>query len=178
MLLDLLDGLSLRLSRLGLWISGILLVYMVIHVAIEIVLRSFFDTSTFSLDEFVGYAIGAMTFLSLGHTFRIEKHIRVGILKGALSGMSRLIVELICIGFTFAVTLFLTRYIWRSLARDWQRGTVSPTLTETPIWLIETAFFVGLVIFLIQLLASAGIAIRQGVVIPQQENSSDGSRES
>jgi TRAP-type mannitol/chloroaromatic compound transport system permease small subunit len=69
----------------------------------------------------------------------------------------------LCITFTFGITLFLARYIWRTLARDFTRGTVSPTLTETPIWLIDGAIFVGLMLFLAQLLSSAFLAITQGV---------------
>ncbi len=49
------------------------------------------------------------------------------------------------------------------LARDFGRGTVSPTLTETPIWLIDSAIFIGLVLFMMQLLASAFLTVKEGV---------------
>lgn len=144
-------------------ISSALLVYIVGHITLEIAMRYFFESSTFSMDEFVGYAIGAMTFLSLAHTFRYRKHIRVSILQSFVKGRVALAVELLCIAFTFGITLFLARYIWRTLERDFTRGTVSPTLTETPIWMVDAVIFVGLVLFLSQLLASAVLAIRDGV---------------
>lgn len=150
-------------GNLAVWISAGLLVYIVCHITVEIVLRSFFATSTFSMDEFVGYAIGSMTFLSLAHTFRHRKHIRVSILQSFIKGRAVIAVELLCITFTFGITLFLARYIWRTLARDFSRGTVSPTLTETPIWLIDSAIFIGLVLFLAQLISSAFLAVTQGV---------------
>ncbi len=150
-------------GNLAVWISAALLVYIVCHISVEIVLRSFFATSTFSMDEFVGYAIGSMTFLSLAHTFRHRKHIRVSILQSFISGRTAIAVELICITFTFGITLFLARYIWRTLARDFGRGTVSPTLTETPIWLIDSTIFIGLVLFMSQLLSSAFLAVTEGV---------------
>lgn len=150
-------------GNLAIWVSAALLVYIVCHISVEIVLRSFFVTSTFSMDEFVGYAIGSMTFLSLAHTFRHRKHIRVSILQSFIKGRAAIAVELMCITFTFGITLFLARYIWRTLARDYTRGTVSPTLTETPIWLIDSAIFIGLVLFMTQLLASAFLTIKQGV---------------
>ena len=151
-------------GNLAVWISAALLVYIVCHISVEIVLRSFFATSTFSMDEFVGYAIGSMTFLSLAHTFRHRKHIRVSILQSFIKGRAAISVELICIAFTFGITLFLARYIWRTLARDFTRGTVSPTLTETPIWLIDSAIFIGLVLFMSQLLASAFLTVKDGVL--------------
>jgi TRAP-type C4-dicarboxylate transport system permease small subunit len=150
-------------GNLAVWISAALLVYIVCHISVEIVLRSFFATSTFSMDEFVGYAIGSMTFLSLAHTFRHRKHIRVSILQSFIKGRAAIAIELICIAFTFGITLFLARYIWRALARDFTRGTVSPTLTETPIWLIDSAIFIGLILFMTQLLASSFLTVKDGV---------------
>lgn len=150
-------------GSIAIWISAALLVYIVCHISVEIVLRSFFDRSTYSMDEFVGYAIGSMTFLSLAHTFRNRKHIRVSIMQSLVSGRVAIAVELICLAFTFGIVLFLARYIWRTLARDFARGTVSPTLTETPIWLIDSAIFIGLVLLLSQLIASAILAIAEGV---------------
>lgn len=151
----------------AMWISSALLVYMVVHINLEIILRVLFDTSTFSIDEFVGYAVGAMTFLALAHTFQQRKHVRVTVLQGYATGRLAVAVELICIALTFGVTMFLTRYIWRTLARDFSRGTVSPTLTETPIWLIDATIFLGLSLFLVQLLATALITLRDGVQKPE-----------
>ena len=155
-------------GSLAIWISAGLLVYIVCHVSVEIVLRSIFDSSTFSMDEFVGYAIGSMTFLSLAHTFKNRKHIRVSITQSFVGGRLAVAVELLCIAFTFGIVLFLARYIWRTLARDFSRGTVSPTLTETPIWLIDSAIFIGLVLLLSQLLASAYLAVAEGVPNDQE----------
>lgn len=158
-----LDRLTLITSTGAMWIAAALLVYMVLHINAEIVLRVFFDSSTFSMDEYVGYAIGAMTFLALAHTFRERKHVRVTLLQKGISDRLAIFVELVCIAFAFAAGLFLARFIWRTLARDFSRGSVSPTLTETPIWIIDAAIFIGVVLFLAQLLASAFLTIRDGV---------------
>lgn len=131
-----------------------LMVYMVLHISVEITLRSFFDASTYSMDEYVGYAVGAMTFLALADTFREGKHIRVGLLHTRLNARMAKVVEVLCILFTFGISLFLVRFIWRMLVRDYQRGSVSPTMNETPMWLIDGVIFVGLALFMIQLAAS------------------------
>ncbi len=151
MLLRSLDKFAAKLSLIGAWISAALLVYMVLHVLVEIFMRVILDSSTFSLDEFVGYAVASMTFLSLGHAFREKSLIRVNILTNSLSGISRKIIDIICILLTISVILFFARYVWRSLYRNWERGTVSTTLMETPIWIVELVFFVGLIIFVIQM---------------------------
>ena len=149
-----LENFAERLSLFGAWVSAFLLVYMVCHILTEIFFRTVLDSSTYSLDEFVGYAVAAMTFLSLGHAFQRKSLIRVNILTNAIQGKLFQFVEVLCIIFTFSIMAFFARYIWRSLARNFERGTVSPTLTETPIWIVETVFFIGLCIFLIQMLVS------------------------
>lgn len=150
-------------SRAAMAVAKVLLIYMVLHILLEILLRSFFATSTYSMDEYVGYAIGTMTFLSLSHTFAARRHIRVGILQTFLRGQAAVAVEIVCIVLTFAITLFLARFVWRMLARDFLRGSVSPTLNQTPIWLIEAAIFTGLVLFLMQLVASVLETLQDGV---------------
>ncbi len=163
MIIDRLVRLNNTLGTVAIWASSLLLVYVVIHITIEIIARSFFDLSTHSVDEFVGYAIGAMTFLSLAYTFRNQKHVRVTILQSFVRGKTAVLAEIICIVLTFAITAFLARYVFRTLARDWERGTVSPTLTETPIWIVDSLILLGLVLFMTQLLSSLALAIRDGV---------------
>lgn len=150
-------------------VAATLLVYMVIHIILEIVLRNFFATSTNTMSEYVGYATGAMAFLALGHTFVSRKHVRVSILRRFLAGKTAIIVELFCIAATFAVFAFMARYIWIILARDFVRGSVSPGLVPTPTWYIAAAVFAGLVIFLIQLIASAIDTVINGVPEEQIE---------
>ena len=159
MFLNWLEKLAERISLIGAYISAFLLVYMVCHILVEIFFRTVLDSSTYSLDEFVGYAVGAMTFLSLGHAFQRKALIRVNILTNSIKGITSQIVEVLCILFTFFIISFFARYVWRSLTRNFERGTVSPTLTETPIWMVETVFFVGLSIFLFQMSVTAIIII-------------------
>jgi len=163
LIIDRLVRLNNTLGTAAIWAACLLLVYVVVHITIEIIARSFFDLSTHSVDEFVGYAIGAMTFLSLAYTFRSQKHIRVTILQSFVRGKLAVLVEVFCIVMTFAITVFLARYVFRTLVRDWERGTVSPTLTETPIWIIDSLILLGLVLFMIQLLSSLVLAIRDGI---------------
>jgi TRAP-type C4-dicarboxylate transport system permease small subunit len=152
-------------------VAAILMVYMVIHIDVEIILRNFFGKSTNSMNEFVGYATGAMTFLALAHTFVRRKHVRVSLIRRFLPSSAAVAVELICIASTFLVFLFMTWYVWGILARDFLRGSVSPTLTETPTWYIAAAVFVGLVFFLVQLVSSAIDTMINGV--PEEQTEGD-----
>ena len=106
MILSWLEKFAEKLSLCGAWVSAFLLVYMVCHILVEIFFRTVLDSSTYSLDEFVGYAVGAMTFLSLGHTFQRKALIRVNILTNSIKGLTSQIVEVLCIVFTFFIISF------------------------------------------------------------------------
>lgn len=163
--LKLFHGINRIAGNAGLVLAALLLIYMVCHISLEIVLRAFFASSTYAMDEYVGYAVGAMTFFALAHTFRSGRHIRVNLLISGLYGRAAVVVEVICILFTFAIGLFLARFIWRILVRDFTRGSVSPTMHETPMWIIDAAIFAGLVLFLVQLAASLIETLQTGKTV-------------
>lgn len=158
------NAVALACSTLGVWVSAGLLIYMVVHVNVEIVLRGFFGSSTNSMSEFVGYSMGAMTYLSLSHTLRSRKHVRVSLIRMFRTRAVTVGVELLCLGLTFLVFAFVTWHVWTILQRDFLRGSVSPTLIQTPTWYIDAAVFTGLVFLLVQLLSSAIDAICDGVL--------------
>lgn len=157
------NAVSAFCSGLGIWVSAGLLIYMVVHVNLEIILRSFFGRSTNSMGEFIGYAMAAMTYLSIAHTLKSRKHVRVSLIRALPSPRLAVAVELFCLTVTFAIFAFVASNIWTILRRDFLRGSVSPTLIETPTWYIDTAIFTGLVFLLVQILSSAIDAVFDGV---------------
>jgi len=166
----LLDTISKRVGQAGLVVASLLIVYMLVHILLEIVLRTFFATSTFSMDEYVGYALCGLAFFALSDTFRERRHIRVNILFGFIGRRTRLVVELLCHVLTFWMMSFLAQYIWRALVRDYTRGSVSPTIMATPLWIIDAVIFTGICMLLLQIFCSfLGILI-YGV----QEDQSEG----
>jgi TRAP-type C4-dicarboxylate transport system permease small subunit len=153
---------ALRLAHAVSWLSrgaavlaAALMVYVLAHILYEIVLRVFFASSTFVLDEFVGYAVGAMTFLALAHTLDHGTHIRVDLAIGRLRGRARRIGELFSVVATFAVTLFALSALWKTWMRNIERGAVSESVAEVPLWIPQAGLILGLVLLLLQLFAYA-----------------------
>ena len=70
-------------------------------------------------------------------------------------------VELVCIGACFSVFALIWVNFWNSIVRNFNRGTVSETVAEVPMWIPEGLLLLGLTIFLLQLLAYA-IRVVQG----------------
>ena len=140
-------------SRFAGRVSAAILVAMVAHIVLEIVLRGFFHTSTFVVDEYVGYGVAAMTFLSLAYAFEEGSLIRVNLLLVRLRGRPRHVVECFCVVATLGVTVFVATFFWRGVKRNWDRGAVSESMAETPLWIPEALVFAGLALFAVQLLA-------------------------
>ena len=140
-------------SRLAGAVAALLLVYIVAHIAYEIVLRTFFASSTFVLDEFVGYAVAAMTFLSLGHALDHGSLIRVDLAITRIKGRARRWVELFCIAVSFAMAGFCAWYVGKNALREWTRGSVSESIAAVPLWIPVGAVWLGLVLLMLQLFA-------------------------
>lgn len=148
-----LDRTITAISRVAGAFAALLLVYIVCHIGYEIILRSVFSSSTFVLDEFVGYAVAAMTFLSLGHALDHGSLIRVDLAITRLTGPVRRWVELFCIACSFFMAGVCAWYVGRNALREWTRGSVSESIAEVPLWIPVGAVWLGIVLLMLQLFA-------------------------
>ena len=148
-----LERLSYRLARLAVWLSAGILIYMVMHILLEIMLRVFFSKSTYVLDEFVAYATASITFLCLAYSLHDEALIRVNMLLSRFHGKPRLILELFSVATMIVIVIMVTYYFWvKTFWRDLVRGTVSESIAEVPLWIPEIFALIGLWLFGLQLI--------------------------
>ncbi|WP_163271846.1 TRAP transporter small permease subunit [Chelativorans alearense] len=143
-----------RLAAFGRLIAQVLIVYMMLHIMLEIMLRVFFRTSTYSMNEFVGYALAGMVFFGLAETFYQRRHVRVNLLIVALPPLGQRILDLSCLVATGLVMSGLTYVVWLTFQRNLERGSVSPSIMAVPTWIIDLVILTGLVLFLLQLVVT------------------------
>lgn len=141
------------ISRMAAAIAAIVLVGMVALILYEIILRYFFASSTFVLDEFVGYGVATCTFLALGYSLEHGSLIRVNVLLNRMSGKSRRAIEAFCAAVTMVVVGMFIWYFWIRVIRHWTRGTTSSSIAQVPMWIPEGAVLLGLAVFWLQLFA-------------------------
>ena len=142
-------------SRAAAILAGVIIIYMVCHILLEIFVRSVFSTSTFALDELIGYSVAACAYLGLGYTLENGGLIRVNLVLSKinpLSGARKVIEIFCCIGTLIAMGLPLW-YFGRSVIKKYESGYTSGTMLNAEQWIPESFLLVGLVIFWIQLLA-------------------------
>ena len=145
------DRAMTRAGRWLSWVSAALIVYMLVHIMIEIVLRAFFDTSTFVLEEFVGYALGAMIFLALAATHTEDRLIRVNLLKNILGPRGREIADAFANLAALAACLLLFGALYNIFTRNWRFGITSSSFAETPLWIPQSLIIVGLGFYILRL---------------------------
>ena len=141
------------LSRFAAAIAACALVYMVGHIACEIVLRSVFATSTFVLDEFVGYAVCICVIWSLGYALEHGDLIRVGLLLDRLPPRAQGLMTAVSALAACALSAGLAWMFWIRVARAWSRGAISSSIAAVPTWIPEGAVMLGLGIFSLAALA-------------------------
>ncbi len=141
------------LSRLSAYAAALVCALMLSHILLEIVLRTFFGLSTYLVDEFVGYGVGAMGFLALGYCLEKGALIRVNLLLGALPHGGQRALDILCGTLTLAAMSIPIWFFWVSVQRNFTRGIRSPTVAEIPMWIPESVLLFGMVLFWVQLLA-------------------------
>lgn len=135
-----------KLSIAGLVAACTLLVLAVAHVLLEVVLRSAFGRSTHVLEEFVGYAVCAITFLSLAQAVNDGAMVRVSTLSTVLGRRSKQLLEVAMALSALAAVLLIAHFSWQSVSRNFSRGATSETVAAVPLWIPESAMLVGLLL--------------------------------
>ncbi len=157
------------LSMLGAGATVLLIVYLVLHTCIEILLRVFFSSSTFTLEEFAGYAMGGIVFLSLGYAMQSGSMIRMSMTTSRMSGEVRRVAEVVCTVLTLGFAGGAAYYFWLSLARNWQRGATSETSAAVPLWIPDALAVAGLLILCAQLVSYALQVTAGGPIVEGEE---------
>ncbi len=152
MIVQTVNALSRRLNQLSGFLAMMLILYLLTHILLEIILRQF-GTSTYVLDEFVGYAVATSTFLGLGYSLEKGSLIKVNLLKENLSEKYHWINDVFISLSSLIFFSWLAYYWYKNVKRSYMRGITSESIAETPLWIPEGMVLFGLIILCITLLS-------------------------
>ena len=143
------------LSTLGIATAVVILLGMTGIILTEVVLRTFFAKSTHVADELVGYGVGGLSFLALGHSLEKRSLIRMNLLISRFDsrGAPRRVVEAICAVLGILSCSVAFYFFARNVVRNYERGYVSETIAQIPLWIPEALVAIGLGIFILQLVS-------------------------
>ena len=133
-------------ARLGRWATQAIVVGLVAMMGAEMLVRSAFGWSIQVSNEVGGYALVAITFLSLGSGQLEHAYHRVHFLEKHLGPVGRARLRLV---FDLAMTLVATVLLAEMLRFEWltwQSEDVAATSLMTPLWLPRLAMPLGLLL--------------------------------
>lgn len=143
------------LSDLGMMLSVVVLVGMTLLILAEVALRNLFGSSTFVMNELVGYGVATMTMVALGDCLEEGALIRMTMLLGLFRPGSaiRRTIEVAAVLMALVATGVALRYFLLSVERSHARGYVSETAAQIPLWLPEAITAAGLAVLMLQLVS-------------------------
>lgn len=139
-----------RLSNVGAYLSGLMMIVGLTLVVTEILIRGLFTKTLYITEEYTGYLMAGLTYFALGYTLKEDGHIRMTFLLHVLPPRKRLLLEVVClvIGLLFSLTL---TYLTFGLFRDsLLTGTKAMSISETPLAIPHSLLPIGSLIMTLQ----------------------------
>ncbi len=137
------------------WFSGILMIFSLISVCIDVVLRYFFNSPTGWVLQISEYILLYIPFLSAAYVLKEDGHIKVDILLGALSQRTQALFDTITSILGAGVLLILTYYGTVVSYDFYIRKVITLKYLKIPEFLVVMAIPVGCLMFGLQFIRKA-----------------------
>ncbi|QIL79971.1 TRAP transporter small permease [Diaphorobacter sp. HDW4A] len=148
-------------SRICRWISQLIVLGLIVMMGVEIVVRSLFGWSIQISNELGGYALVAISFLSLGSGQTLHAYHRVHFVEHKLGpvGRARLLFFFDIASLTVSLILLFEfiRFEWLT----WNSGDVAATNLMTPLWIPRIALPIGAAVLCWALLRTVAADFRR-----------------
>ncbi|CAO3436350.1 TRAP transporter small permease subunit [Azospirillum doebereinerae] len=134
---------EIGVERLFRWITEIIMVLLMAMVGVELVVRGAFAWSLQATAELGGYAVVAITFLSMSTCLVNHSYHRVHFVESRLSPRGKALLRLGFDLLSFVVSLVLVWQCARFELISWNSGDVAPTNLLTPYWIPRLVMVIG-----------------------------------
>lgn len=135
-------------ARLAAWAGGAALLLVSLIVSFEVVLRKFANMTLGGADEMSGYIFAISTSWALSYTLLHRAHIRIDVVYNFMSAKGKGWLDLLSLlSMAFAGGL-IAWYGYGVLHRSYELGTQANTTLATPLWVPQTLWACGLVLFM------------------------------
>jgi len=134
-------------GRLAALAGGYVLLGLSLLICAEILLRRFIGISLQGVDEIGGYVLAGVSAFGFGYALLARAHTRIDILFYRLGPRVQAALNLLSAAAVAAVACFM---LWRAAAtfqRSAELGSAAATPLQTPIWIPQLAWVLGLGFF-------------------------------
>lgn len=156
------SGLLGRVSMVGMHLAAALLMFTMIAMSVNAVLRYGFDTNLHIVTELSGFAFLFMIFLGAAGTFLMGGHISVELVVGQLPWRLRVIVRDVLMG--LAGIGYVGLLVWAGTEATWKffnTGAASTGVTPIPYWIVLAVMPLGAALLLLAQIAGVVKALQK-----------------
>lgn len=147
------------LSRVLVWIGGVMILGSAFLVTFEVFARKLFNYSIGGADEISGYAFGVATTLGLAFALFERAHIRVDALFILLPRVLRIILNFFGLALMIGFAGIITYMAWDMVGDTLKHGSRSITPMRTPLAWPQIPWLIGWLLFV-----AAGVLLFAGAL--------------
>lgn len=138
-----------RLSRVAVWIGGIALLLSAFLVTLDVLSRKIFGVTMSGSDEISGYVFAASTTLAYSYCVIHRANIRIDAFYNFLPLSVRCLLDILGLALLLMFMGLLTVSAIEVLQTSWTQNSVSVTTLSVPLWIPQSFWVAGLVLFVL-----------------------------
>ncbi|MBT9465284.1 TRAP transporter small permease [Hydrogenophaga sp.] len=119
-----------------------------------------FGFPTGAINDVVAWLCAAAAFLTMAHAFKHGDFVRVTLVLEKVSPATRQRLELACLAVAAVAVAYLAWWACRFTYESWQFNELAQGLWAIPIWIPQTSFAVGSLLFLVAIVDELVIVAR------------------
>jgi TRAP-type C4-dicarboxylate transport system permease small subunit len=162
--------------RCGAILAGYALVGLSLLVGFEVIARKFFNFSLQGVDEIGGYVLACVVAFGISFTLLERAHTRIDVVLGWLPRRLQPILHFLAFLSLGAFAVFMAWRAATTLDDSIAYQSIASTPLQTPLWIPQSIWVVGLLIFAV---LSTAMAIHAGYLLvrhPDAVNANYGAR--
>ena len=149
-MIETLDKLVKRVDRISLglaYLGGAMLLATVALIAVEIVLRRIFSFALGLGFELSGYVLAISSSWAFAYALFHKAHIRIDAAYVRLAQKTQVAFDILALSVFVVFTLVVCHAAWGVVLESIDRGSLSNTPLQTPLWIPQALWVVGLTWF-------------------------------
>lgn len=130
-------------------VGGYVLLFLSFLIVFEIFARKLFSYSLQGVDEIGGYVVAITGTFGFAYALIERTHTRIDIILDHVPPLIRNLLNVLAYGLVTGAALFMLRYGYEALSESILFGSLSPTPLQTVMWIPQSMWVAGLVVFAI-----------------------------
>ena len=150
-----------HINKVFAFITGIIVIFIMLAVVYEVVMRYFFRSPTLWTVEVSGYGLVFITFLGSAWVLKHEGHVKIDLLTSYVKPESQIILNIFNSIIAAIVTLVIFWYSARVTLASYRTNYLAATELQTPLFIIYLIIPIGCFLLFIQFLRKLSDLFRE-----------------